>query len=614
MYLIKSAVLLGLATSSFAFYNPPTPKDTFVKDIPSHPGLSIEYKQTAICETTAKAWAGYVHMPSTYLEDVVGNNPYNVSMFFWYFEARNNPTTAPTAVWLAGGPGVASTLSAGSENGPCNVLSDSNSTEANPWSLNVHSNVLYIDQPVGAGFSYNSLVNSTYDMLAFYVSGGMDAGITPVSTYNDDIPGPNATFLHGLLPDQNPAHSPNNTVFAARTLWHFSQAWFGNFPEYKTKDKSIGIWGNSYGGYWVPRTAALFLQQNAKIASRKLTGVKLPVKTIGITNGCVDVLYQADYYADMAYNNTYGFQAVPQAVYEEMKNNYTKPGGCRDQIQTCRDLGVKLDPLETSSNEEVNSACLSAQAYCFANVNIAFDVLSDRSDFDIAHTKPDPFPSSYADGFFNQDWVIREMGARVNFTATSLVDTNIFLGLTADPFRRAGMLDVEYLLKHKVNIALAYGDRDYRCPWIGAEALSLAANWTGAKAFRNAGYEYVTTNSSYQGGVVRQHGGLSFTRIFQSGHDVSVYQPETTYQIFNRAMFGKDIATGRKLATGDSCGYSSKGPSSSFGIKQKLPPVPPVECYIYNGDSCTESQLSALQDGSAVIENFIVVKPDGSQG
>lgn len=78
----------------------------------------------------------------------------------------------------------------------------------------------------------------------------------------------------------------------------------------------------------------------------------------------------------------------------------------------------------------------------------------------------------------------------------------------------------------------------------------------------------MTTNSSHSGGVVRQHGGLSFTRVYQSSHDVAWFQPQTTYEIFNRALFDKDIATGQ-VSTVGTC-YSSIGPSSSWHIKDTL--------------------------------------------
>ena len=100
---------------------------------------------------------------------------------------------------------------------------------------------------------------------------------------------------------------------------------------------------------------------------------------------------------------------------------------------------------------------------------------------------------------------------------------NLFIYATGDDFRFAGMGDFEYLLDSGIKIALIYGDRgehklwyclrdcvsdhfhlDYRCPWLGVENLSLQANWTKADDFRSAGYEYIRTNGSYNGGVVRQ--------------------------------------------------------------------------------------------------------------
>jgi carboxypeptidase D len=111
------------------------------------------------------------------------------------------------------------------------------------------------------------------------------------------------------------------------------------------------------------------------------------------------------------------------------------------------------------------------------------------------------------------------MGSPVNFTGDSLLVNNVMLYKTADIIARAGMKDVEYLLDSGVKVALVYGDRDYRCPWVGVENLAIKANWTGADEFRSSGYEYVHTNKSYDGGVVRQHGNLSFTRVFEAGHD-----------------------------------------------------------------------------------------------
>jgi carboxypeptidase D len=115
--------------------------------------------------------------------------------------------------------------------------------------------------------------------------------------------------------------------------------------------------------------------------------------------------------------------------------------------------------------------------------------------------------------------VQKELGSPVNFSANSLLAENIVLASSGDPIRREGMKDLEYLLGCGVKVALIYGDRDQRCPWLGAEQLSLAAKWPGADSFNAAGYEFVQTNDSYNGGIVRQHGNLSFSRVFEAGHD-----------------------------------------------------------------------------------------------
>lgn len=133
------------------------------------------------------------------------------------------------------------------------------------------------------------------------------------------------------------------------------------------------------------------------------------------------------------------------------------------------------------------------------------------------------------------------------------------------------------------------------CPWIGAEQLSLAANWTGAAAYRQSGYEEIHVNSTYVGGVAKQHGLLSFSRVFQAGHDVSWYQPETSFQIFNRAIFGRDIPTGKKNLGRHrhAAKWSTKGPSSAYSWKERLPESPPVECYMYDiTTTCAENQVS----------------------
>ena len=52
------------------------------------------------------------------------------------------------------------------EHGPCRITNDSSSVTLNPYSWNNEANVLYIDQPVGVGFSYGTLNVGTSQQAA----------------------------------------------------------------------------------------------------------------------------------------------------------------------------------------------------------------------------------------------------------------------------------------------------------------------------------------------------------------------------------------------------------------------------------------------------------------
>ena len=52
------------------------------------------------------------------------------------------------------------------EHGPCRITNDSSSVTLNPYSWNNEANMLYIDQPVGVGFSYGDLKVGTSEEAA----------------------------------------------------------------------------------------------------------------------------------------------------------------------------------------------------------------------------------------------------------------------------------------------------------------------------------------------------------------------------------------------------------------------------------------------------------------
>ncbi|KAJ9301166.1 hypothetical protein DTO271G3_1301 [Paecilomyces variotii] len=170
-----------------------------------------------------------------------------------FFEARNNASKAPLAAWFNGCPGCSSMIGLFQENGPCHFVNGEDTPSLNNDSFNNFANVLYVDQPIGVGFSY-----------------GVD----------------NAT----------------STKTAAPYVWKLLQAFYAQFPEYESRD--FAIFTESYGGHYGPEFAHYIRQQNDAIKTGMVDGENINMIALGINNGWFDSAIQEKAYIDYAYNNT----------------------------------------------------------------------------------------------------------------------------------------------------------------------------------------------------------------------------------------------------------------------------------------------------------------------
>ncbi|KLU85148.1 hypothetical protein MAPG_04178, partial [Magnaporthiopsis poae ATCC 64411] len=83
----------------------------------------------------------------------VGSANPGASLFFWFFPSTNPKADKEILIWLTGGPGCSSTGELVQENGPFLWQPGTFAPVRNRWSWHRLTNVVWIDQPVGAGFS-----------------------------------------------------------------------------------------------------------------------------------------------------------------------------------------------------------------------------------------------------------------------------------------------------------------------------------------------------------------------------------------------------------------------------------------------------------------------------
>ncbi|CAF4070502.1 unnamed protein product [Rotaria sp. Silwood2] len=94
------------------------------------------------------------------------------ALFFWHFASKYTSDKPRTVIWFNGGPGSSSLIGAWAEIGPFR-FQDENTIIENNGSWHMFVNLLFVDQPVGTGFSYidtDALIHELDEMANQFLS------------------------------------------------------------------------------------------------------------------------------------------------------------------------------------------------------------------------------------------------------------------------------------------------------------------------------------------------------------------------------------------------------------------------------------------------------------
>lgn len=227
------------------------------------------------------------------------------ALFFWQVQAQHVSDKRRTIFWLNGGPGCSSLDGALLEVGPFRVK-DSETLEANSGSWHQHADLVFVDQPLGVGFSY--------------------------SDTNE--------YARGLGE-------------MAEDFVVFLERYFEIFPEALASD--IYFAGESFAGQYIPYIAHRILKYNKDESKTH----KIPLTGLMIGNGWIDPKSQYLTYLDFAYDNKLLSKSSPLGNKLEMIQNV-----CANKLDS---LGTNVT-VHVAECEDISNILLNeydGQKSCF---------------------------------------------------------------------------------------------------------------------------------------------------------------------------------------------------------------------------------------------------------
>ncbi|KAK9774488.1 putative Pheromone-processing carboxypeptidase KEX1 [Seiridium cardinale] len=405
----------------------------------------------------------------------------NGNLFFWHFENQHIADRQRTVIWLNGGPGCSSEDGALMEIGPYR-LKDRDHLEYNNGSWHEFANLLFVDNPVGTGFSY---VNTNS-----YVS-ELDA--------------------------------------MANQFVVFLEKWFTLFPEYEHDDLYIA--GESYAGQHIPYIAKAILERNKKPTTKHTWDLK----GLLIGNGWISPPEQYDAYLKFAYEKgvvTKGSDVAQQieATYRKCSQAMATGGGNHVDSSICEDVLQEILRL-TTKKKNGQTECVNmydvrlTDTYPSCGMNWPPDLTSVTPYL----RKTEVTSALHIDSAKSTGWTECNGAVGAAFKAQNSAPSVKFL---------------PDLLK-EIDVLLFSGAEDLICNHIGTEALISNMEWNGGKGFEVSPGNWAPRQDwTFEGeaaGFWQSARNLTYVLFYNSSHMVPFDYPRRTRDMLDRFV-GVDIS------------------------------------------------------------------------
>ncbi|GLT37867.1 hypothetical protein SLA2020_121530 [Shorea laevis] len=399
------------------------------------------------------------------------------SLFYYFAEAEVDPASKPLVLWLNGGPGCSSLgVGAFSENGPFRPSGPF--LVNNEYSWNREANMLYLETPIGVGFSY-STDSSSYE---------------PVS---DKI--------------------------TARDNLVFLKNWFIKFPHYR--NRSLFITGESYAGHYVPQLAELMLEFNKKEKLFNLKGIALGNPVLEFAT---DFNSRAEYFWSHGLISDTTYKIFTSACnYSRYVSEYYRgtvsPICSRVMSQVTKETSRFVDKYDVTLDVCISSVLSQSKVLAPQQVGETIDVCVEDETVNYLNRK-DVQMALHA----------RLVGVRRWAVCSNILDYEL-LDVEIPTITIVGKL-----IKAGIPVLVYSGDQDSVIPLTGSRTLvDQLAKELGLKTI--VPYR-VWFAGQQVGGWTQVYGNiLSFATIRGASHEAPFSQPERSLVLFKAFLGGQPL-------------------------------------------------------------------------
>ena len=426
-------------------------------------------------------FSGYLNLPGTQKQ-----------IHYWFVEAEENAANAPLVFWTNGGPGCSGLIGFLTEQGPFRPDINGN-LELNEWRWNKIANMVFLEQPVGVGFSYSDNDND-------YKIGDSQAA-------KDNL----QTILQFLV----------------------------KFPQYSKVP--LFITSESYGGHYMPTLAYEIVKYNEQQDANQLN-----FKGFAVGNPYTD--YYSGVGAEM--ETYWGKQLLPKPSWDSYVKN-----GCLDvanQFNNSMCSTLILDFMKKIGNLNPYAldypVCVSQQQIW--TTNMLYENVKVQNGYNDAVTNAflaifdsipqkgtyEPCEDNYASDYLNNPDVKKALHVKSNIEWEECSRTVKYEYMDK-------MLPMEHYYNELLNslsnkglrIMVYSGDDDSVCGTIGTQKWL----WTLGYSAKKDEYWKVWKVDGQTAGYITQFNTpfsseprLTFATVHFAGHEVPTYKPKEAFVLF----------------------------------------------------------------------------------